>query len=275
MLEYYALEVHPTEDVGIRPVKVEQKFSVSLRDADGEPLRCWNSPKCGQIHENGSAVVHDGRVDAIFEDIAGGGGYYIVDWKTVGGDKAVDGTEKNTGRFSQENLVWVHDQLNTYCWALRLVLNLNVKGFILAEIRKDYPRPPALLKHRRNGGIFSTNRNQSTTLSLFEPYVSEHDVEGWHDGAYDEYLEWLGSREAPIFHKRFRRDKTLKQLQQVGKNLIAEVREMTATDVAIYAEPGEITCKFCAFRLPCEMMMHGMEYLPALRAEFEQRLDDQ
>lgn len=270
MLEHYVLNIHPTEDKGIRPVKTEIKFQVPILDENNEPLQCW-STSCGQNHEPGAPVVHEGRVDAIFEDTVHGG-LYLVDWKTIGGEGAVDGTQRNTNKFSNPSIVWMHDQLSTYCWALRYRLNRDVRGFILAEIRKDYPKPPALLKRKRNGGVYSTNRNQSTDLRRFEGYVKEHDRDGFNMGAYDEYLEFLAGSEAPLFHKRFRIEKPPAELQEIGENLLAEVREMTAPDVAIYPEPSQISCPRCSFRAPCEMMMRRMDYQYTLNAGFERQL---
>lgn len=273
MLEHYVLEVHPAADQGIRPVKVEQAFEVPILDEHGEPLRCNNSPHCGQVHKPSAVVMQAGRVDAIFERTTGSGGYLLFDWKSVGGDKAIDGTEKNTGRFSREDLVWMHDQLCTYTFALRYRLNLDIRGFVLAEIRKDYPKPPALLKRRRNGGKYSTDKNQSTTYELFRKFIGANDIEGAADGAYDDYLEWLQSREAPIFHKRYSVGKTPAELKEVGLNLAREVREMLRPDVEIYPEPGPFTCPKCIFRQPCELMTRGMEHLPALHASFEKVTD--
>lgn len=265
MLEYYVLEVHPTADVGLRPVKVEIKFQVPLVDENGEQLRCNNSPHCGQVHEDNALAVHEGRIDALMEDLVNGG-YLALDWKSVGGDKAIDGIEKNTGRFSDPTLVWIHDQLNTYSWALRCVLKIDVRGFILAEIRKDYPRIPAPL--RRPAGRYSRDKNLATTYKVYSEYVEKSDPDGYHDGYYDQYIEWLTSKDAPRFHERFRVTKTDAELREVGKNLIREVREMLKPDVEVYPEAGLFSCKRCGFRAPCEMMMRGMDYAYTLNSGY-------
>lgn len=269
MLEYYVLQVHPKEDQGLRPAKTEIKFQVPLKDASNELIRCWNSPNCGQNHEPGVAVVHEGRIDVIFEDLVHGG-YLLGDWKTIGGDKAIDGTEKNSNRFSREDLVWMHDQLSTYCWATRSELKLDVRGFILAEIRKDWPRVPVQLNRRRNGALFSQDKNQATTLEIYEAHVREWDMEAYCKGAYDGFLDFLEGPEAPIFHKRYRVPKSPTELKQVGINLALEVQDMVANDVRIYPESGPITCPRCAFRAPCEMMMRGLNYEFTLRSDYQQ-----
>jgi hypothetical protein len=266
MLENYVLNIHPERDAGLRPVKVEVKFSVPILDESGRPLRCWNRPACGQQHENGAEIRHEGRVDAILEDLVRGG-YYLLDWKTVGGRKAIDGEEKNTNRFSNPSSVWRNDQLNVYCWALRHVLHIDVRGFILAELRKDYPRLPAKLARRRNGGLYSTNKNQSTTLDVFSKFVREHDQEGIDLGAYDEYLDYLGGPEAPRFHERFRVERSPRELGIVGENLLKEVRAMIGP-IEEFAEPIATVCDWCAYSGPCEMMMKGLDAVYTLNSGF-------
>jgi hypothetical protein len=269
MLEYYVYHVHADADVNLRPVRVEIKFEVPILDERGKCLQCWNSPACGQIHENPADVLHEGRVDALMEDTKKGG-YWALDWKTVGGDKAVDGVEKNTGRFSDPALVWVHDQLCTYCWALRYVLKIDVRGFILAEIRKDWPKPPPAVQ--RPAGSFSRNKNLSTTLAVYKAHVIEHDHLGYAQGHYDEYLEYLASKNAPRFHERFVQPKTDAELKAVGENLVHEIRAMLRPDTEIYAEAGPFSCRWCAFKSPCEMMMRGMDYQYTLKSQFQQQL---
>lgn len=269
MLEYYVLNVHPVQDVGLRPTKVEVKFQVPVLEEDGSPVRCWNSPACGQSHEDGAEVVHEGRIDVLFEDTIRGG-YYPGDWKTVGGYRAVDGDERNTNRWSDPAFVPVHDQLCTYSAALGHVLKRDIRGFILAEIRKDYPKLPALLTKKRNGGLYSTNKNQSTNLEIFKSWVCEHDIDGVELGAYDEYLGFLAGDEAPQFHKRFRVQKTPAQLEIIWANVVREVKAMTAKDVEIFPEANQFTCRGCSFRGPCDMMMQGLDYEYTLNSGYQQ-----
>jgi len=269
MLTYYMRHVHPIEDRKIRPVKVEQRFRIYIIDEFGNPVRCYNSPVCGQSHINGAPVVHGGQVDAIFQNLETGG-YEIVDWKTVGGDKAVDGNEKNTSRFYRADLVWMHDQLSFYCFALRYIMNINVTGFILAEIRKGYPKVPTRMRRPRNGGIFSQDKNMETELAIYKAHVMEYDPEGYAKGAYDGFLEYLNGPEAPVFHKRHRVPKDEAELEQVGINTAREIKAMVSPDILPYPAPGPIACPRCTYRAPCEMQMHGMEYEITLNGLYEQ-----
>lgn len=269
MLEYYVLNVHPREDEGLRPVKVEIPFQVPIFGSEGKQLQCWNSPTCGQNHKPGALVYQVGRIDAIMEDLVRGG-YLVVDWKSVGGDKAIDGNEKQTSRFSRPDLVWTHSQLGPYCSALRYGLNLDIRGFILAEIRKDYPRVPIALKRRNKGGMFSQSHDQSTEFSIYNAHVRANDPNGWASGAYNEYLDWLQSDEAPVFHQRIRVETPTAMLKEIGRNLAAEVEDMLRPDLKIFPEQGPFTCPRCAYRGPCDMMMMGLDYRYTLNSGFYQ-----
>src|SRR5919206_2526108 len=268
MLTYYVLEVHPVEDTWFRPTHVEAPFEVPLLDEHHEPLRCNNSPRCGQYHESNAEVLIVGTIDLIVQDIERGGRYWIVDWKTVGGERSIDGTEKRTSRFTSPADARIHVQLGTYCYVLRYRLELDVAGYILAEIRKDYPKPPARLRRKHNACLFSTSKEQPTTHKLFRWYVAHHDPDGLGAGVYDNYLDFLRSADAPVFHKREPVEKSLGELEQIGLNLIREVRDMLRPDQEIYPEQDRMSCKNCEFRPPCEMMQHGMPHEPALEATY-------
>lgn len=270
MLEYYVLHIHPTEDIGLRPVKVEIPFKVPIYSATtGEQLQCDNSPACGQVHSKGALVFQIGTIDAIMEDIVRGG-YVVVDWKSVGGDKAIDGNEKQTSRFTRPDLAFTHGQLNAYCFAMRFGLNLDVRGFVLAEIRKDYPRVPIELKRLNKGGMFSQSREMATTYRVYKDHVEEFDQQGYADGAYKDFLTWLQSDEAPKFHQRIRVPKSSAELKAVGRDLAIEVEEMLSPNIGIYPEPGPITCPRCAYRGPCDMMMMGLDHNYTLNSGFYQ-----
>lgn len=260
MLEYYVTHVHVKEDHWFRPVKVEMEFEVPLTDERGKPLRCYSSPACGQIHEHGDVVVHGGRVDVIVEDIVRGG-YYIIDWKTAAELRA------------NADLLWMDDQLCTYCWALRFILNIDIRGFIYVEIRKDYPRRPAKLQRIRNGGMFSQNKASPTSYELYLKTVQEFDADAYAGGVYDDFLSFLkGERkgeEPPKFHQRFDIPKTDAELRSVGEALIPEVQDMIQDGVRIYPSTGRFSCPSCAFRSPCTMMFKGEDYRYTLDTMFQ------
>lgn len=245
MLTYFANNVHPKFDTWFKPVATEIAFSVPLEDPDnpGQPLRCTNSPKCGQSHSNDvddddSLVVYSGRVDMIVEDIRYGG-YYIWDHKTAAQLAKDDG------------FLQLDDQIGSYCWALQTQLNIDVRGFIYSEIRKDYPRPPALLKRGQGGRSFSVSKTQPTNLEVFEPFIKEHDPIAYKDGAYSEYLKFLASPDSTLYHQRFIIVKSDAELKNIGETIALEAADMVDSRLRIYPSVGRYSCSTCAFRQPC------------------------
>jgi hypothetical protein len=250
MLEHYAYYIHPQQDNWFRPVMVEVPFKVPI-ELPGHPglnLLCFKPGtqpgRCGQNHAVGAQVTFDGRVDMIIEDIYNGG-YFIWDHKTAAQIQQT------------EDYLHLDDQVGGYSWALRTVLGIDIRGFVYAEYRKDYPKPPALLKRQVKGRSFSTNKQQPTDLAIFRETVERYDSAAYQAGEYAEYIEWLSSKEAPVFHKRFTILKTPYELDQIGYNLSLQAREMLSTDLAIYPSPGKFTCSGCAYYSPCRGMNAG------------------
>lgn len=243
MIEHYAYFIHPQEDNWFRPIKTEVAFRVPILDPDtGEPLTC-NHPGtqvggCGQNHPVGAPVTFDGRVDMIIEDIYNGG-YFIWDHKSAAQ--------------VQQNDTYLHfdDQVGGYPWALRTMLGLDVRGFVYAEYKKDYPKPPLTLKRRTGGRLFSVNHQQGTNYAMFMETVTRYDPEGLKDGSYAEYIAWLQSKEAPVYHKRFPIIKTPYELDQIGYNIGMQAREMVSPSLPIYPAPGRFSCSGCAYQAPC------------------------
>ena len=257
MLKYHGDFVHPKFDSWFKPVAVEIPFEVPIEDPDrpGVPLKCLNSPQCGQGHSNDpndsdSDVVYAGRVDMLVEDLRYGG-YFIWDHKTAAALAKDDG------------FLQLDDQVGSYAWALRYVLGLDVRGFIYAESRKDFPREPKELKRLSGGRSFSTAQNQATSLEIFEPFVAKHDRLAYESGAYDEYIAWLKSAEATQFHQRFVIIKSAAELRNIGKNISLEAADMVDSRTRIYPSVGRYTCSTCAFRQPClnEFMDEDTRYL--------------
>lgn len=252
----YGLTVHTRFDDWIEPVYVEVPFTVPIQHPErDEPLRCLNSPHCGQSHSNDptsddSLVVFSGRVDAIMKDKRYGG-YLIWDHKTA------------ASLAPNDDFLQLDDQVGSYPWALSTVLGIDVRGFIYQEIRKDYPRPPDPLKKKWGGRLFSTNKQQATTAAIFVPHVKMHDPEGFADSKYDDYIQYLHSDEAPKFHQRFTVIKSDRELYEIGRNISLEAADMVEPNLRIYPAVGRFTCTSCAFRQPClgTFMGEDVDYL--------------
>jgi hypothetical protein len=265
MLRYHAAHVHRKYDTWFKPIATELSFEVPIVDPDDPSgkrlLRCHNSPSCGQNHSNNasdsdSQVVYAGRVDMLVEDIRYGG-YFIWDHKTAAQLASDDG------------FLQLDDQVASYCWALSLQLGLNVKGFIYAETRKDYPRTPQPLKRAYKGCNFSTSKTQPTTLEVYRKFVERRDSEAFKAGNYNGYLEFLASDEATKFHQRFVVTKTERELQEIGRNISLEAADMVSSNLRVYPSVGRFTCSSCAFREPCINTFLGEDTDYALSSNYE------
>jgi hypothetical protein len=264
MLRYHGEYVHPKFDTWFRPVAVEIPFEVPIEDPDrpGNSLKCTASPQCGQQHSNDigdsdSNVVYSGRVDMLVEDLRYGG-YFIWDHKTAAALAKDDG------------FLQLDDQVGSYVWALRNILQLDIRGFIYAESRKDYPRPPRELKKQSGGRSFSAAQNQATSIEIFEPFIAQHDKVAYEDGKYDEYITYLKSADATIFSQRFVIIKSETELVSIGKNIALEAADMVDSRTRIYPSVGRYTCSTCAFRQPCLAKFMGEDVQFMLESNYIQ-----
>jgi hypothetical protein len=255
MLTYYWLTVHPQQDKWFKPIMTEVPFSVPISD-----LRCHNpgpGPNgCGQNHPISAPVTFNGRIDLIIEDILNGG-YYIWDHKSA------------VQLQKDDRVLQLDPQMGGYDWAASLELNLDVRGSMYVEYRKDYPKPPAVLKRAYRGRIFSTDKNQPTTYELFIKEVAEHDPIAYSEGKYNEYLEFLKSKEAPEFHRRFVLTKTKKHLRNIGKVIYDIASEMVSPDTPITPHVGRFSCSGCAYYQPCLAKFMGEDYTHSLSTAFK------
>lgn len=276
MLEWYGLQIHPKHDIWFKPVMVEVPFQVIIKNpATGEPLRCYapavhpsaeestnvfhnNSigevlRTCGQVHEYGAVVTFDGRIDAIMQDLVNGG-YLLWDHKSAAQIRKDD------------RLLHLDPQVNGYTWAAAVELDLDIRGFLYVEYRKDYPKPPEPLSRAYKGRHFSTNKQAPTDLENFTRTVQKFDPDGWAAGRYYEYVEWLKSPEAPVFHKRFPILKTRKNLKSVAENIYNIAKDMINTNLSIYPNAGTFSCSGCAYYTPCLAQFLGEDYRHSLHS---------
>jgi len=275
MLQWYGLQIHPKEDNWFRPVMVEVPFQVPIKHpTTGEPLRCyapivevpatlheeveesddWRIRACGQVHGYGAPVTYDGRIDAIMQDIANGG-YFIWDHKSAAAIQRDD------------RLLQLDPQVNGYTWAAYLELGIDVRGFLYVEYRKDYPKPPEVLQRSYKGRRFSTNKQAPTDYENFTRTVQRYDPAGVAAGVYDEYIAWLQSPEAPVFHRRFPIIKTKKNLEAVGQTIYDIASDMISSDLRIYPNAGRFSCSGCAYYTPCLAKTLGEDYTHSLAGD--------
>lgn len=272
MITHYMREIHPQADGWFKPVAVEIPFSVPLSYPDvrksgdrvGQPMQCNNSPLCGQAHPNPAPITLNGRVDALVEDLHDGG-YFVADWKSAA-QLIVN------GEFLQ-----LDDQITSYCAALQLILNLDIRGFMYAEFKKAYPQPPVLLKRKYSGKMYSTKKDQPTNYNMALETFRKGDPCAYNEGLYDEYLATLQDpKEAPRFHQRFALLQSNDKLKNVLKNVCMEAMDITDPDLLIYPTPSRMNCAGCAFKAPCLGKFNNEDYIYTLNSNFEtkKREDD-
>ena len=268
MLQWYGLQVHPKEDHWLKPVMVEVPFQVPINlPGTSIPLRCYAPAvnrdygpddevlrTCGQVHVYGAIVTFDGRIDAIMQDLSEGG-YFIWDHKSAASIRRDD------------RLLQLDPQVNGYTWAAYVELGIDVRGFLYVEYRKDYPKPPKLLSRPYKGRRFSTDKTAPTDFENFTQTVQRFDPQGLAKGVYDEYIAWLQSKEAPVFHRRFPIIKTKRNLQSVAQQIYNIARDMISPDLTIYPNAGHFQCSGCAYYTPCLAQFLGEDFQHSLNSD--------
>lgn len=283
LLKYYATHVAQQADNNLRPVKVEVEFEVPISGPKGETIwckcdNCWkrwqaseqfvsdwatciaqhNTLSVDNYHEDcwkGLPVTFGGRIDALMQDDLGR--YWIYDWKTAARVSSVDA-----------DYLWNDSQITTYLWAL-WTIGIPVAGFIYAEIAKAVPVEPEPLSRPYKGRLYSTNKQNMTTLEMFTRTVGENDQVAFENGYYDEYLDYLRSDEAPRFHVRHQIHRNETQLRSAGANLYQLALDITDPNVRIYPNQGKFNCRTCAFYEPCLGKDRGEDYEYTLNTLFE------
>lgn len=160
---------------------------------------------------------------------------------------------------------------NSYVFALKRALGLNIRGFIIHEQRKDYPQPPTENKTVRLGRRFSVNKQQATDYQTYKDTVAKDDTSAYEAGFYDDHLNWLRGQ-GTEYYRRFTIYKTDYELEQVERNLTAEALDMTDPNLRIYPMAGQFSCRSCAFQIPCISKNSGQDFEYSLNTLFVQKL---
>lgn len=279
MIKYYSESVAPRYDDGWTPLQVEVEFIVPIQNPDtGEFLFCKCNTCMATIREIGTSLTGEeyeriietglvvclaGRIDLLAEDTYGH--YWIVDWKTTARLARGDVSGQDRDEFLD-----LDDQIGSYVMALRRKLGLNVRGFVYVELKKAFPEPPARNASRRLGRAFSVNKNQAVDYETYLATVSTEDKEAYEEGLYDEFLEFL-KNEGINFYGRYQIMKTDEELEELERNLFAEVQDMIDPKLRIYPSSGRFNCGFCAFRQPCIEKNRQGDYQYMLDTLFDKR----
>lgn len=257
------------------PVGVEVKFEVPIKDDNGETIwckcdRCWKKQEARWMNIaaawvpdreewKGLPVTFGGRIDMLAVDTYGR--YWIFDWKTA--------ARLSTGDpGAPEDYLWFDDQITGYCWAL-WSLDIDVAGFVYHEQKKAMAEEPEPLKRPYKGALYSQNRQNTYDYEVYKTTVEENDPNGFLAGLYDDYLEYL--RDNNVFYKRHTITRNTYELQEAGRNIASEAREITNPALGIYPSSGRYSCGFCAFKEPCLAKNRGEDYMYTLESLFEKR----
>jgi hypothetical protein len=300
MLRYYTKYVSPQYDNNFKPVKVEIEFEVPITDPDGNYVWCkctrckakWRTSQIGIEHHDrwqeslpederqvpksteiyweviwdGLPVTYGGRVDMLAQDELGR--YWVFDWKTAA---RLAGASADDNGYTNDEFMLLDDQISSYCWALRRKLNLNIAGFVYAQIKKAVPEEPEPLKQMRMGRWYSVNKQLATTYEMYYQTVSENHPEGLASGIYDEFLEYLKGPEGPKFHVRHQVHRSETELANIGYYIWLEAMDILSPTLRLYPSPGRFSCSFCAYKEPCIEKNRGEDFEYTLATLFEKR----
>lgn len=289
MLQYYYEKVIPKFDHQFRPVRVEVKFEVPVKDPDGNVLRCYcddcwrrfrtwtevnwpewekdfradiRTPELEEEYRTdgwvGLPVTYGGRIDMLAEDEDGW--YWVFDWKTAA----------QMTKDEQDFFLQLEDQITRYVWAMR-ECKLPVAGFVWAEIRKAVPAEPEPLSRPYKGRLYSANKQTPYDVEVYEQTVKEGDPSGYFNGLYDVFIEYLKGEGMNTFHKRHQVHRGDVELDSCAYNIWLEACEMTAPNLRIYPSPGRFTCNGCAFAEPCLGLNRGEDVAHYMATMYEKK----
>lgn len=241
MLDHYFIWA-PSVDRFI-PVKIEIEFEVPIYVPDTTV----------QYAIEGEPVFYQGRLDGLVQDYDDR--YWILEHKTA-------------GQFGQHQWLEVDTQIGSYAWAIQEQLGVQVAGILYNQALKKAPQPPQMLAARREGRLFSVNKQQRTTYELYRLALEEA---GEPLERYGEFLAYLKDQGNPFF-RRLELYRNQASLKYVGHNIYLEAREML-NDPVIFPSPTFFNCNNCRFREPCISKQNGYDFQFILDELYQKRGD--
>jgi hypothetical protein len=231
------------------PTHVEIDFEVPIITPDDEEYIC----EC-----HGWPVVYQGRLDGIVRDKFGW--YWILEHKTA-------------AQFGPTEHLQLDEQTGSYAWALMQMLGLRVQGVIYNEAVKKVAHPPKELLRGQNGRGFSVNKQQDTTYEIAVQALSEAGEDLTHPDyvSFLEYLKLQGNK----FFRRTQVHRNLYELEDQGRRIFWEARDMINPDTVPYPNPSRFNCMMCSFRQPCIAMNDGSDYEFLLDEDYRNRTEEE
>lgn len=231
------------------PTHVEIDFEVPILTPDGGEYHC----EC-----HGWPVVYQGRIDSIVQDKFGW--YWILEHKTA-------------AQMGPTEHLQLDEQTGSYSWALMQMLGLRVQGVIYNQAVKKVPHAPLELLRPQKGRNYSVNKQQDTTYEIAVSTLSKAGEDLTHPD-YVNFLEYL-KLQGNKFFRRTQVHRNLHELEDQGKRIFWEARDMLNPDTVPYPNPSQFHCMWCAFRQPCIAMNDGSDYEFLLEEEYRNRTQEE
>lgn len=148
----------------------------------------------------------------------------------------------------EESLV-LDDQLSTYAYAVKTLMQEPVQGIWYNVLRKKLPSVPAVNK---NGSI-SRRKDIDTEPSVYLQAVLDA---GEDPAAYADILQHIADNATPFFY-RLRSYRTDHELEVLGAALYDIWRDIRNKNKALYRSPDASCAWKCSFRDVCVTAMKG------------------
>jgi len=176
-------------------------------------------------------VVLTGRFDLLIQDQSGR--LWIVDHKTC-------------GKFTPDRDIEMDDQFTAYLWIAREV-GLNVSGVIVNMLRKKLPTVPKVL----TSGALSQDKSQDTTYDIYMTAIKAFNLDSL------DYIDILDTLKNNEFFRRVKTMRSPRALDNFGKMVEQEVREMTSSKTPIYHNRTFMCNSDCEYTTLCKCIEDG------------------
>jgi hypothetical protein len=219
MLTHYAeWDAHQEAYGSDKPLKVEWAFKVPI----------------------GEDAVFRGVLDLLTDD----SGLYIWDHKTA-----------STFDASWEALNHLDRQFRRYAWAVQMLLDCEVTGFIVNGLRKKLPVVPEVLK---KGGL-SQRKDIDTTPEVYRGAIRDN---GLAEDDYADMLEILDAKGNTFFRRDIIRYNQT-EIEEAGEELRSISRYLMAN-----GQPFKVSSPLCTKFRPCPYKSICVEDTPEARMMF-------
>jgi hypothetical protein len=217
------------------PVRVETDFDVQIPDPA--------TADTDLVSPDGRVVRYGGRVDLLLVDEHDA--YWVVRHRLV-------------DEFTPTDLLLLDDELVAACWAWELFyLGMRISGTIHNELRIGGapPDPGDPVSRPRASHAFARARAQHRRM-----YAQPGEVPN----------EVVVEEGGEMF-RRTRIPRRGPALEDLGRRLATEAREMLAADLPVYPTPSPELCAACDFRSPCIALNEGGDAEAIVAADYRLR----